>query len=303
MARGRKRLAKSTGLAIAAALLVAVLALVLRIAAPNTQRNLSNIVFDSYQRAMPRVWSPDVPVRIVDIDEESLKRHGQWPWSRALLASLTETIAEAGAAAIAFDFLFAEPDRLSPEQILTTLADTPARQALAKAIELTEPNDVRFARAIAATPSILAIALRHAGDTTVPIKTGFAVAGDDPTPFLTQFGGASLPLAAFVEVAKGLGSINWAPDRDQVLRRVPLVVSVSGHSCRPSRPRRCGLRKAPRPSSCVPRTPAARPPSAPAPGSTPSRSAPSTSRPTAAGPSSSVTPRPSHAASFRPGRS
>ena len=39
-------------------------------------------IFDSYQRLKPRPFL-DTPVRIVDIDDESLARLGQWPWSRA----------------------------------------------------------------------------------------------------------------------------------------------------------------------------------------------------------------------------
>ena len=38
-------------------------------------------VFDTYQRAAPRPYE-DVPVRIVDIDDESIRRLGQWPWPR-----------------------------------------------------------------------------------------------------------------------------------------------------------------------------------------------------------------------------
>ena len=37
---------------------------------------LRNIVFDEYQRFAPRPWSPDLPVGIVDIDDDSLARYG-----------------------------------------------------------------------------------------------------------------------------------------------------------------------------------------------------------------------------------
>src|SRR4051812_46797623 len=54
------------------------------------------------------------PVRVVDIDEASIERLGQWPWPRTEMAKLVERLAAAGAVAVAFDIVFAEPDRTSP---------------------------------------------------------------------------------------------------------------------------------------------------------------------------------------------
>ena len=47
---------------------------------------MQNLVFDQYQRWKPRPYAFDQPVRIVAIDDESLKRLGQWPWPRERLA-------------------------------------------------------------------------------------------------------------------------------------------------------------------------------------------------------------------------
>src|SRR6516162_9078425 len=68
--------------------------------------DMSNIIFDAYQRADPRPWNPDAPIRIVDIDDESLARIGQWPWPRSTLAGLVDRLGELGAAAVAFDIVF-----------------------------------------------------------------------------------------------------------------------------------------------------------------------------------------------------
>ncbi len=73
-------------------------------------------VFDTYQRWSPRPYQP-VPVRVVNIDEGSLQRLGQWPWPRQQLATLIENLGQLGAAAIALDMVFAEPDRLSPTHL------------------------------------------------------------------------------------------------------------------------------------------------------------------------------------------
>lgn len=56
------------------------------------------------------VREPTANIVIVEIDEESIRRVGRWPWPRSVLAELTERLAEAGAGAIIYDILFAEPD-------------------------------------------------------------------------------------------------------------------------------------------------------------------------------------------------
>ena len=61
------------------------------------------------------------PVAIVDIDEPSLKKLGQWPWPRTYLADMVINLANLGAVAIAFDVVFSEPDRLSPAVAADTM--------------------------------------------------------------------------------------------------------------------------------------------------------------------------------------
>jgi adenylate cyclase len=75
------------------------------------------IAFDSYQKLAPQSYDPELPVRVVVIDDESLSRLGQWPWPRTLLRDLVLALDADGAAVVAFDVLFAEPDRSSIEEI------------------------------------------------------------------------------------------------------------------------------------------------------------------------------------------
>src|SRR5574343_885004 len=65
-------------------------------------------VFDVFQMIKPRVFQ-ETPVRIIDIDDESLEKIGQWPWPRTILAKLVSRLASADVAVIAFDAVFAEP--------------------------------------------------------------------------------------------------------------------------------------------------------------------------------------------------
>src|SRR6478752_8537654 len=108
---------------IVVAFLVLMNALFLRIADPPALSRLRDIAFDNYQRLKPREFTADTPVRIVDIDEAALAQFGQWPWPRTIVARLVEKLAEKGAAVIAFDVVFAEPDRSSISQVVKALPD------------------------------------------------------------------------------------------------------------------------------------------------------------------------------------
>src|ERR1700761_3865585 len=93
---------------------------VLRAADPAPVEELRVRVFDSFQRLDPRVKTAR-PVTIVDIDEKSLAKFGQWPWPRTNIADMIINLSKYGAVAIAFDMVFSEPDRLNPEVAANTM--------------------------------------------------------------------------------------------------------------------------------------------------------------------------------------
>jgi adenylate cyclase len=82
----------------------------LQIAGFTPLTRVGQLIFDSYVRAKPRPYEA-APVRIVDIDEESLRRYGQWPWPRTDIALLIQRLGDAGAEVIANDLDFSEDDR------------------------------------------------------------------------------------------------------------------------------------------------------------------------------------------------
>ncbi|MDF2119133.1 adenylate/guanylate cyclase domain-containing protein [Roseiarcaceae bacterium H3SJ34-1] len=191
---------------------------------------IRNIVFDEFQRLAPRPWTPDLPVRVADIDDTSLAKLGQWPWPRQRLAELTARLLENGAAVVAFDSLFSEPDRLAPAEILAQLPDSPEKQALTKALAdsgklTTDPLEAAFR----GNPVVIGLALSNRpASPIVPMKTQFVKLGDDPTPVLPFFSGMILPLEHLRDAAAGMGAINYVPDIDLILRRVPLVFAAGG---------------------------------------------------------------------------
>lgn len=208
----------------AAVVVFALLAAVVFYQQPQVLASLRNLAFDAYQRAAPAPALDNSPIRVVQIDEASLSRLGQWPWPRTIMAELTQRLGEAGAAAIVFDVLFAEPDRTSPEQLLAS-APAQRRAALRRALGGAEGHDARFAETLARTPSVLAASLHgEASEAAFPTYAGFAVAGDDPGPFLRDYVGVATNLPALTDAATGTGFMNWIPDRDQVVRRIPLLL-------------------------------------------------------------------------------
>lgn len=58
---------------------------------------------------------------IVDIDEESLKDLGQWPWSRNKISKILTNLVDANAAIIGIDVVFSEEDKSFKNSFDTTL--------------------------------------------------------------------------------------------------------------------------------------------------------------------------------------
>jgi adenylate cyclase len=220
-------------LAVGAAILVGALAL--RWVDPLPLQTLRNLTFDSYQRLKPRAYDPSSPVVIATIDEKSLDKFGQWPWSRTTLAQITDRLTELGAAAIAFDIIFAEPDRTSPIAIARNLPADPQYDAARTQLAALPDPDADFAAALARSPSVLAFAFSDdaalSADPSIEFPYGFSIIGTAEENYVAgKVQGASfaiLPLPALMQAAHGMGEVHAGdPDADGVIRRVPLAVAV-----------------------------------------------------------------------------
>ena len=210
------------------ALLVLVNALLLRALDPVGLTRLRDVAFDSFQRIKPRTYNPATPVHIVDIDEAALAEFGQWPWPRTIVARLVDKLTEKGAAVIAFDVVFAEPDRSSISRMVKDLVaytDPETVQKLAAAIQ---DNDKVLADAIAHSRVVLGFGFDPHGGSQPPKRMfGTAFAGDDPAQFLPVQQGTVKPLALLEAAAKGNGSVNTDVE-GSVIRRVPMLFRVAG---------------------------------------------------------------------------
>ncbi|MBB4197875.1 adenylate cyclase [Rhodoblastus sphagnicola] len=195
--------------------------------APRALDDVRNLVFDRFQQLDPAPFNPTGPVRVAAIDEASLAALGQWPWPRLRLAELTEKLRGMGASAIGFDVVFAEADRLNPQALLASLPPELRTAELAEKFSRAPSNDARFAAALATAPSVLGLSFLNTPGGALPApKAGVAMAGDDPALFIPAFAGVAAPLPQLAQAASGLGAVNWLPDRDQIVRRVPLLARL-----------------------------------------------------------------------------
>jgi adenylate cyclase len=211
----------------ALASLVLAVALVLRWIDPPALADLRALVFDQYQRVAPREYKP-VPVKIVDIDDESLARAGQWPWPRSTVAQLIAKLREQGAAVIAMDIVFAEPDRTAPVRVMPgwgLLSNDALAQTL---IQRVLDPDEALAAELAKGGVVLGAVLTDKPSKPRVKKGGFANAGVDPRVNVPYFPGALPAIPILRDAAAGNGAINPILDRDAVVRRVPIILSAGG---------------------------------------------------------------------------
>lgn len=199
-------------------------ACVLYLAEPLMLQSLRNSLFDQYQRWQPRPAPAQSVVRVVDIDEASLARLGQWPWPRNVLARLLERLQQAGAAVVVFDVLFAEPDRSSPSRILER-ADL--RPEVVDALANLPDPDRQFADALLGQPSVLGFAATPTPSHTTPLsRFGVRLGADAKPAAFSTYAGTIPPLPLLERAAKGSGAMTFRPDADGVVRRVPVMIRV-----------------------------------------------------------------------------
>ena len=209
-------------------LILALASILLTYGDTRLERGLRNALFDSYQRFFPRQRLSQHVV-VVEIDEQSLAQLGQWPWPRSRLAGLIEQIAGAGAAVIALDAMFVEPDRYSPSMLALQLGLDPADAARLTA---TLPNsDEVLAHTLHATPTVVAlagideqlVAPAHSARVTPVLQRG-----GHAFDHLRQYPALLRNLPLLDDAANARGAINSEADAG-VIHYIPtLVASAAG---------------------------------------------------------------------------
>jgi adenylate cyclase len=167
-------------------------------------------------------------VIVVDIDSDSLARHGPWPWSRLVIADLLEKIAQAKPAVLGLNILLSEPDRLSPAGLARNLGVAADREDIANLAGKLPDGDAAVARALKMTPSVLGFVLGPAAGGKPPPGVPMLARGRIEAPDIWQARGAVGALPAIAAAGRGFGAMVLAADANGDVRRVPLLVVVGG---------------------------------------------------------------------------
>ena len=196
--------------------------------------------FDVFLNMEPRSYQ-DAGVRVVDIDEASLAKIGQFPWPRDVVAKLIRRLVDRGAAVIAFDAMFPESDQTSPARVASRWPDGPGMAEIKARVSRLDDHDQAFARELRKSPVALGFAPAASETARLPEQKatiGFngssrrTVAADgsvvftktdDVASYLPDYPGAVANLPILEDAAKGAGSMGFAPEHDGVVRRAPMI--------------------------------------------------------------------------------
>ena len=137
----------------------------------------------------------------VEINNQTIRERGQWPWDRETLGKEIIKLYEAGASLVVVPILFADPDRGG--------------------------KDTFFADMLKQTPTIIG-QIPTNDSSTSGVSRGVAAIGADWKPWVYRYSGAVGPILEFAINANAVGMMIVAPEADGVVRRMPLVVSVAG---------------------------------------------------------------------------
>ncbi len=180
---------------------------------------------------------PSGTVIIIDLDDKSLARFGQWPWPRYRFAHLLQKVSELGARSIALDMILAEPDRTSPMKL-----QEESERYLGYKGEINKlpahykDYDDYLAKTLTQGPFVLGyeFLFKKSGEEKRdsqlhPVKV--VLVQQKGLPAAGEFFEASDVVSNLEPFAKAVsfsGFLNAAPDRDGVLRRLPLLIRYKG---------------------------------------------------------------------------
>ena len=184
----------------------------------NLKKRIGFLNYDLYQNIFEEDFSTNKVV-IVDIDEKSIEKIGQFPWRRDVYSTILENLNSAEVSAIAFDIFFSEEDTQNPVKIF-------------KEFNLNSENilnsDELFLSTIKNSNVILPLvgATKEVKKNNFSPKANIITKGEDPLNYLYNYQGYISSLDKFNNAAKGLGSISIIDSEDGILRYVPLILNI-----------------------------------------------------------------------------
>ena len=170
---------------------------------------IDNQAYDVRLRAsMPGTFESRVV--IVDIDRASLAAVGPWPWPREQLATLVDALFEQqGIAVLGFDIVFPQPD--------------PQAGGDALMAEALRDREVVLGYFFSNEP-----AARSSGVLPAPVLSADVLRGHPVR--ITQWDAVESNIPALAEAAPHAGAFNALPDKDGVVRSLPLLAEYQGRA-------------------------------------------------------------------------
>ena len=177
-----------------------------------------------YQKVFP-IKKQDSNVIIIDIDEKSLSKFGQFPWNRSIFAKIIENVNEANPKAIGFDVFFSEKDKQSPEEIIKSY-NILSEDVINYLVKI-KGHDERFRQQLENSKSVLAVLgsnVSSHGSYDRKAKARFLSKGGDPKEYTFNYPYSIGSLEKLEKSTKGLGSISFLDQTDGIIRSLPLIV-------------------------------------------------------------------------------
>ncbi|WP_440929736.1 CHASE2 domain-containing protein [Candidatus Pelagibacter sp.] len=203
-------------------LILLTLLIFLKILNPAFIKSVSYLSFDLYQKIF--VQKKDSDVVIIDIDEQSLGKFGQFPWNRRVFAKILDQLNIHNPKAIGFDIFFTEKDKQSPEAIIKSYGLIPSD--VADIQNLQSPDDI-FSEKLKESKSIIAVLGSNVPSHTNydrKAKARFLSKGGNPKDFTYSYPHSIGSLEKLEKNVKGLGSISFLDQLDGIIRSLPLIV-------------------------------------------------------------------------------
>jgi serine/threonine-protein kinase len=201
-------------------------------------QSLERKAYDMGVQATSR--APSDRIAVIAIDDTSIGNIGRWPWSREVLANMTDKLSDAKAKVIAFGILFSEPQVDPGYQYVTKLIELVGAQGentpvgeLLKEAEQKLNTDRRLSEAFGKAGNVVPMMLFEIGeplgrpDKPLPeyvAKSNLSKvkAGEEG---LLSTRRVDVPIEPIGKSMASIGYLNATPDVDGGVRAEPLVLN------------------------------------------------------------------------------
>ena len=197
--------------------------IIIKIVNPSLVQKISFINYDFYQKVFNRGEVQNVT--IVDIDEKSIAKIGQFPWRRDIYSKILNNLNQFNPSAIAFDIVFSEEDKQNPQDLLLKLQKESDQVISANVLNT---NKI-FIDSISKSKVILPV-LGEPNDNFVENnskpKLKIITKGENAKNFLYSYKNKIISLEEINNAASGIGAISLIPNIDGIIRNIPLLYNI-----------------------------------------------------------------------------